>query len=267
MTVIIIGEKLNGFIKATAEAISTRDEAYLKELALLQEQAGADYLDVCAADGEREVETLRWLVSLAQSASDLPICLDSPNPDSIAAVLPLCKRAGIVNSVSLEPGKIETLFPLVADSEWKIIALLCSNAGVPESVSGRMELFERILDEAKRYGIDESRLLIDPVLHSLATDDSSFATFAACAREIRSRSKLVHIVSGLSNISFGLPARALVNRAFLVLAMQAGMDCAILNPLDRELTGLLYAARALLGEDEYCMDYISAFREKRFGAS
>lgn len=264
---IIIGEKLNGFIKATAEAISARDEAYLKELALLQERAGADYLDVCAADGERETDTLRWLVSLAQSASDLPICLDSPNPDTIAAVMPLCKRAGIVNSVSLEAGKIETLFPLLAKNEWKIIALLCSNAGVPESVSGRMDLFERILQEAGRYGIDESRLLIDPVLHALATDDASFATFATCAREIRSRSKQVHIVSGLSNISFGLPARALVNRAFLVLAMQAGMDCAILNPLDREQTGLLYAARALLGEDEYCMDYIAAFREKRFGVS
>lgn len=264
---IIIGEKLNGFIKATAEAISRRDTAYLMELTRLQENAGAHYLDLCAADGERETETLSWLVSLAQSASDLPLSLDSPNPDSIAAVLPLCKRAGIVNSVSLEPGKIETLFPLLANSEWKIIALLCSNTGVPDSVAGRMDLFVQILEKAKQYGVDESRLLIDPVLHSLGTDESSFNTFAACAREIRGRSKKVHIVSGLSNISFGLPARALVNRAFLVLAMQAGMDSAILNPLDRELMGLLYAARALLGEDEYCMDYIAAFREDRIGVS
>ena len=263
---IIIGEKLNGFIKRTAEAISNRDEAYLKELALQQEQAGADYLDLCAADGEHEVETLRWLISVAESASSLPICLDSPNPNTIATVLPFCSRPGIINSVSLEAGKIETLFPLLANTEWKFVVLLCSNTGVPDSVEGRMELFERILSAAKQYNIDESRLLIDPVLHSLATEETSFETFAGCVREIRKRSNKVHIVSGLSNVSFGLPERSLINRAFLVLAMQAGMDSAILNPLDRELMGLLHATRALLGEDEYCMDYITAFREGRLGS-
>lgn len=262
---ILIGEKLNGFIKSTAGLIERRDEKALCELAVLQEQAGADYLDVCAADGEHEADTLRWLVSLAENASTLPICLDSPNPDTIAAVLPLCKRPGIVNSVSMESGKIEALFPLLANTEWKIIALLCSNAGVPDSVSGRIKLFDQILDAAHRYQIDESRLFVDPVLHSLATEETAFETFSGCAREIRVRSKQVHIVSGLSNVSFGLPARALVNRAFLVLAMQAGMDAAILNPLDQELMGLLHATRALLGEDEYCMEYIAAFREGRFG--
>ncbi|MPN64602.1 5-methyltetrahydrofolate:corrinoid/iron-sulfur protein co-methyltransferase [bioreactor metagenome] len=129
-----------------------------------------------------------------------------------------------------------------------------------------MELFERILSAAKQYNIDESRLLIDPVLHSLATEETSFETFAGCVREIRKRSNKVHVVSGLSNVSFGLPERSLINRAFLVLAMQAGMDSAILNPLDRELMGLLHATRALLGEDEYCMDYITAFREGRLGS-
>jgi len=262
---IIIGEKLNGFIKRTAEAIQSRDEAYLKSIALQQELSGADYLDVCAADGEHEADTLRWLASLAEEASSLPVCLDSPNPNTISAVLPFCSRPGIINSVSLEPGKIETLFPLLANTEWKFVVLLCSNAGVPDSVAGRMELFERMLASAKEYQIDESRLFIDPVLHSLATEESSFETFAACAQEIRKRSSRVHIVSGLSNVSFGLPERSWINRAFLVLAMQAGMDSAILNPLDNELMSLMYATRALLGEDEYCMDYITAYREGRFG--
>lgn len=262
---LLIGEKLNGFIKRTAEAIANRDEAYLMDLALRQEQAGADFLDLCAADGDHEVEVLRWLVSVAERASSLPVCLDSPNPETIASVLPLCKKPGIINSVSLETGKIETLFPLLAKSEWKIIALLCSSAGVPDTVEGRMDLFDQILSAAKQHGIGEGRLLIDPILHSLATEETAFETFAGCAREIRRRSNRVHIVSGLSNISFGLPARPLINRAFLVLAMQAGMDSAILNPLDGELMGLLNATRALLGDDEYCMDYITAFREGRFG--
>ena len=264
---IIIGEKLNGFIPSVGKAIRTRDEAFLIDLAKRQEEAGADYLDVCAAvDSEAEAETLLWLARLAESASTLPLCIDSPNPDVLSAVLPQCKRAGIVNSVSMESGKIETIFPLIADSDWKVIALTCSNSGVPESAEGRLDLFEQIRAKAAEYGIAENRLLIDPIVHTLSTDAQSLATFSACAKEIRSRSKSAHVVSGLSNISFGLPARPVINHAFLVLAMYAGMDAAIMDVLDREMVGLLHATNALLGEDEYCMDYITAFREGRIGA-
>lgn len=264
---IIIGEKLNGFIPSVGKAIRARDEAFLIDLAKRQEEAGADYLDVCAAvDSEAEAETLLWLARLAESASTLPLCIDSPNPDVLSAVLPQCKRAGIVNSVSMESGKIETIFPLIADSDWKVIALTCSNSGVPESAEGRLDLFEQIRAKAAEYGIAENRLLIDPIVHTLSTDAQSLATFSACAKEIRSRSKSAHVVSGLSNISFGLPARPVINHAFLVLAMYAGMDAAIMDVLDREMVGLLHATNALLGEDEYCMDYITAFREGRIGA-
>lgn len=263
---IIIGEKLNGFIPSVGKAIRERDEAFLRDLAIRQEEAGADYLDVCAAvDAEVEAETLLWLAQLAESASSLPLCIDSPNPQVLAAVLPHCKRAGIVNSVSMESGKIETIFPLIKDTGWKVIALTCSNAGVPESAEGRLAIFEQIRAAAKEYGIAESRLLIDPIVHTLSTDEESLKTFAACAKEIRSRAKTAHVVSGLSNISFGLPARSVINHAFLVLAMHAGMDAAIMDVLDREMVGLLHATSALLGEDEYCMDYITAYREGRIG--
>jgi len=263
---IIIGEKLNGFIPSVGKAIRERDEAFLRDLAVRQEEAGANYLDVCAAvDAEVEAETLLWLAQLAESASTLPLCIDSPNPDVLAAVLPHCKRAGIVNSVSMESGKIETIFPLIKDTKWKVIALTCTSAGVPESAEGRLEIFEQIRAAAHEYGIAEDRLLIDPIVHTLSTDEQSLATFAACAKEIRARSNTAHVVSGLSNISFGLPARSVINHAFLVLAMQAGMNAAIMDVLDREMVGLLHATNALLGEDEYCMDYITAFREGLFG--
>lgn len=263
---VIIGEKLNGFIPAVGNAIRARDEAFLRDLAIRQEDAGANYLDVCAAvDSEIEAATLRWLIELAQDASSLPLCIDSPNPAVLAEVLPFCKREGIINSVSMEAGKIETIFPLIANTKWKVIALLCSNTGVPESTEGRLALFEQIRDAAKSYGIAESRLLIDPIVHTLSTDEHSLATFVACAKEIRARASSIHVVSGLSNISFGLPSRPLVNHAFLVLAMQYGMNAAIMDVLDREMVGLLHATNALLGEDEYCMDYITAFREGKIG--
>ena len=136
---------------------------------------------------------------------------------------------------------------------------------MPESTEGRLAIFEQIRAAAKEYGIAESRLLIDPIVHTLSTDENSLSTFAACAKEIRARSADAHVVSGLSNISFGLPTRSVINHAFLVLAMQAGMNAAIMDVLDREMVGLLHATNALLGEDEYCMDYITAFREGRIG--
>ncbi len=263
---ILIGEKLNGSIPSVGAAVRSRDEAFLKERALTQAAAGADYLDVCAGvPGEAEAETLLWMARLVENTVDLPLCVDSPNPAAIAAVLPQCRRAGLVNSVSLERGKIETIFPLIAGTEWKCVALLCSDEGVPDSVEARLELFERILAKADAYGIAHERLFIDPIVHTLSTDGAALTTFAACTREIRRRSERVHIVSGLSNISFGLPARTLVNHAFLVLALQAGMDSAILDVTDRELTGLAFASEALLGHDEYCLDYISAFRSRRIG--
>ena len=263
---IIIGEKLNGFIPSVGKAIRERDEAFLTDLAVRQQQAGADYLDVCAAvDADIEAETLLWLARLAESASSLPLCIDSPNPAVLAAVLPHCKRAGIVNSVSMESGKIETIFPLIANTGWKVIALTCTNAGVPENAEGRLAIFEQILAAAKSHGIAEDRLLVDPIVHTLSTDEQALITFAASAKLIRARAKDVHVVSGLSNISFGLPARSVINHAFLVLAMQAGMNAAIMDALDREMMGLLHATNALLGCDEYCMDYITAFREGLIG--
>lgn len=263
---IIIGEKLNGFIPSVGKAIKERDEAFLRDLAVRQEEAGADYLDVCAAvDADIEAETLLWLAQLAEEATSLPLCIDSPNPAVLARVLPHCKRTGIVNSVSMENGKIDTIFPLIANTGWNVIALTCSNAGVPESAEGRLAIFEQIRFAAKEYGISENRLLIDPIVHTLSTDEESLKTFSACAKEIRARAKGVSVVSGLSNISYGLPARSVINHAFLVLAMQAGMNAAIMDVLDREMVGLLHATNALLGEDEYCMDYISAFREGRIG--
>ncbi|HWQ07152.1 MAG TPA: dihydropteroate synthase [Feifaniaceae bacterium] len=263
---LIIGEKLNGFIPAVGRAIKSHDEAFLISLAKAQEEAGANYLDVCAAvDNEIEVETLRWLIRIAEDNTSLPVCVDSPNPEAIAAVLGSCKREGVVNSVSLETGKIETIFPLIAKTNWKCVALLCSSEGVPNSVEDRISIFEQILMKALEYGISEDRILIDPIVRTLSTDDDAFKTFAECAKEIRKRSAYVSIVSGLSNISFGLPARALINHAFLVLAMQAGMDSAILDPLDREMMGLVASTETLLGLDEYCMGYITAFRENRIG--
>jgi len=259
---IIIGEKLNGSIPSMSKAIAAKDEARIKELAKLQTEAGADFLDVCASvQVDIEVETLKWMLDLVQDASDTPICLDSPSPETLVKALPFCKKPGIVNSVSGEGNKMDVIFPVIADTKWGCVALLCDDRGIPKSVEQRMETFDVIMKKAKSFNISPDRLYIDPLVVTLSTDETALTAFAECSRQIKAMYPEIHITSGLSNISFGLPARKLVNMAFMVLAIGAGMDSAIVDPTNRDMLGLIYATSALLENDEYCLDFIGAYKK------
>ena len=263
---IIIGEKLNGSIPSMGKAIAAKDEARIKELARMQTLAGANYLDVCASvQVDVEVETLKWLLDLVQGASDVPICLDSPSPETIVKALPFCQKPGIVNSVSGEGNKIDLIFPVIADTQWGCVALLCDDRGIPKSVEQRMETFDAIMKRAKEFHITPDRLYIDPLVVTLSTDETALTVFAECTRQIKVMYPEIHITSGLSNISFGLPSRKLINMAFMVLAVGAGMDSAIVDPTNRDMLGLIYATEALMERDEYCLEYIGAYKEGLIG--
>ena len=260
---IIIGEKLNGSIPSVAKAIADKDAELIKERARKQAEAGATFLDVCASvEEDVEVETLKWMIDLVQEVTDTPICVDSPSAKSCVAAIPFCKRPGLVNSVSLEGDKIDTIFPVIADTDWECVALLCDNDGIPDSVERRMKVFHGIMEKAKEYGIAPSRLHIDPLVVTLSTDETALTVFADCCRQIKAEYPEIHITSGLSNISFGLPVRKNINQAFMVLAMNAGMDSAIVDPTNRNMIGMIYATNALLERDEYCLNYIAKFQEK-----
>lgn len=260
---IIIGEKLNGSIPSVAKAIAERDADLIRERAKKQAEAGATFLDVCASvEEDVEVETLKWMIDLVQEVTDTPICVDSPSAKSCVAAIPFCKRPGLVNSVSLEGNKIDTIFPVIADTDWECVALLCDNDGIPDSVERRMKVFHGIMEKAKEYNIAPSRLHIDPLVVTLSTDQTALTVFAECCRQIKAEYPDIHITSGLSNISFGLPTRKNINQAFMVLAMNAGMDSAIVDPTNKNMIGMIYATNALLERDEYCLDYIDKFKEK-----
>lgn len=260
---IIIGEKLNGSIPSVAKAIADKDAELIKERARKQAEAGATFLDVCASvEEDVEVETLKWMIDLVQEVTDTPICVDSPSAKSCVAAIPFCKRPGLVNSVSLEGDKIDTIFPVIADTDWECVALLCDNDGIPDSVERRMKVFHGIMEKAKEYGIAPSRLHIDPLVVTLSTDETALTVFADCCRQIKAEYPEIHITSGLSNISFGLPVRKNINQAFMVLAMNAGMDSAIVDPTNKNMIGMIYATDALLERDEYCLNYIAKFQDK-----
>lgn len=263
---IIIGEKLNGAIPAVAEAIANRDAQFIKELAIGQTEAGANYIDVCAStDVDVELETIKWMIDCVQEAVETPIAIDSPNAEICAKAIPFCNKPGLINSVSLEGDKIDAVFPVIADTPWHCAALLCDDTGIPKSGEQRLQVFTGIMEKAKRYKIDPSSLHIDPLVEMLCTSEEGINVILEVMRKIKEQYPTIHVTGGASNISFNLPARKFVNQAFIVLAIGAGMDSAIINPMNKHMMGLIYAAEALMGMDEFCINYINGYREGLYG--
>ena len=266
---IIIAEKLNGSIPSCAAAIAARDEAYIKDLAKRQADSGADFIDCCASVRENELEVLTWMINAIQSVTDCPISIDSPDVSAIIEAMPLCNKPGMFNSVSGEGNKMDMAFPVLAkpeNSKWQIMALLCDDTGIPKTAEKRIEVFESIMKKAAEYDIDEKRIHIDPAIEMLCTTDDGegASTVLDVIKHIKKTHPKVHISGGISNISYNLPVRRLVNQAFIVLAINAGMSSAVLDPLSKDLRGMILAAEAMLGLDDYCAEYVSAFREGLF---
>ncbi len=264
---IIIGEKINGSIPSVGKAIAERDEAFISNLAKMQAEAGASYIDVSASVSENiEVETMKWLIDLVQDVTDTPIAVDSPSVNVCIECMKFCKKPGLFNSVSMEGDKTDVAFPILAQNpEWEVVALLNDDKGIPQTAQRRLEVFADLMKKAEEYGIDPSRFHIDPLVEMLCTSENGISMVTEVIKEIKSQYPAIHITGAISNISFNLPARKLVNQGFVALAMNAGMDCAIFDPLNKDMMGMIFAVEALLGMDEYCMEYIGGFRKGIFG--
>ena len=251
---IIIGEKINGSIPAVAKAIAERDAEFIKDRARKQAAANATYIDCCASVAEEvEVETLKWMIECIQEVTDLPISVDSPSTDVLKEAYKFCNKPGLFNSVSGEGNKIDTIFPIMAMEEnkgWEVIALLSDDTGIPKS---------------EEYHISPSRIHIDPLVEMLCTSEDGIAMNIEVIETVRKRYPNIHITAAISNISFNLPVRKLINYGFMILAMNAGLDSAIMDPTNRDMLGLVYATEALMGEDDFCMEYIGAYREGLIG--
>ena len=264
---IIIGEKINGSIPAVADAIARRDAEFIKARALAQEEAGATFIDCCASVPEEvELETLKWMIECIEEATDLPIAVDSPSADILAEAYKFCSRPGLINSVSGEGDKIDKIFPILAENKgWQVTALLSDDTGIPKNAADRLKVFDKIMAKAKEYGIAPSRIHIDPLVEMLCTSENGIETNIEVITTVREKYPAIHITAAVSNISFNLPVRKMINLGFTVLAMNAGLDSAILDPTNRDMMGVIFATEALLGLDDYCMEYIGAYREGLFG--
>ncbi|MBI5446540.1 MAG: methyltetrahydrofolate cobalamin methyltransferase [Deltaproteobacteria bacterium] len=263
---LIIGEKINGTRKEVARAVAERDAEFIRNLARSQAEAGADFLDVNAGTKpEREPEDLVWLVQVVQEAVEKPLCLDSPNPRALAAALKEVRTTPMVNSISGEPERLSGILPLAAEHGCSLIALALDDSGIPKGTEGRLAVIRRLFAETRRAGVPDGRIYVDPLAMAVATDNQACTVALETIRTVHEEFPEAHFTAGLSNVSFGLPARSLVNQAFLSLALAAGLDSAILDPTDRGLMATLLATEVVLGRDRYCMNYSKAFRSGRLG--
>ena len=263
---IIIGEKLNGAIPSMSKIIETRDEEAVRDLVRRQVAAGADYLDICAGRApEQEEEELLWLIQVVQSETDVPLCVDSPNPNLLKKVIPSVKGKGIINSVSGEGEKCDILYPLVQETGWDVVALTCDNSGIPNEAEKKVEIAFSLIEKAASYGITPDRIYIDPLVLSVSAVNDAMLNFVQAIKTIKAKYPTVKITSGLSNISFGMPYRKIINQIFLTLSLEAGMDSAIMDPTNRDLYASILATEVLMNRDPYCRKYNKAYRTGRIG--
>lgn len=264
---IIIGEKINSSIKSAKAAIEAKDKQAVAELAKVQKDAGADFIDINAGMFlSKEPEYLSFLAETVGKELEMPLSVDTPSvPAARAALEAAGGRGHIINSVTTEKERLEGMTELAAAFGCGLVALCSPEPGMEDTLDSRLKAAEKLVTYLTSKGIKSEDIYIDPMLKPVGAEQSAALDALDTIKKIRSAYPECHISIGLSNLSFGLPKRRILNRAFAVAAIVAGLDAAIADPLDRDLMGLSAAAEVLAGRDEYCMNYIEKCREGKIG--
>ncbi len=261
---IIVGEKINTSRAGIGAAVENRDATLITQTAREQAQAGADYIDVNAGTfPDDETKHLCWLVETVQAELDVTLCLDSPNPEALSEALKRHKGVPMINSISLEEDRFNAILPIVASQPCEVVALCMGRASMPTTVEERVEVGRELVNKLLEAGISVERIYVDPLIQPVSVDVQMGLGALGAIREIMSEFPGVKTICGLSNVSFGLPERRLINRSFLSLAMSYGLSAAIMDPTDNRLMGTLLAIEMLLGRDEYCEKFIEAYQDGR----
>jgi len=215
---------------------------------------------------DKEPDDITWLINTVQEVTDVALCLDSANPVALTEGIKAVNRLPMINSLSGEPHRVNDVLPLACENKTELIVLALDDNGIPKTGEARSAIVRRLVEMARNGGLSDEKLYIDQLITTIATDTKSANIAFDTMRRIKAEFPKVHLTAGLSNISFGMPSRGLINRAFIVLAIAAGLDSAIIDPEDRDLRGLTYAAEMLLGKDKHCLKYNRAYRAGKIGA-
>ena len=258
---VIIGERINPTGKPRLkQAMLDGDYDYICRLGLEQIDSGAAILDVnVGVPGIEEPAVSAEAVQRLQAITSVPLQIDTSNYDAMAGSLRLYNGKPLLNSVCGKEESLAKVLPLVKKYGAAVVALTLDDNGIPETAAGRMAIAEKIITRAAEYGIARRNIIVDPLALTISTGGDNAKVDLQVLRELTKRG--IKTVMGVSNISFGLPARDAVNSAFFVLAMEAGLSCAIINPQSAAMMGAYYAYGALSGLDEGCKAYVAKFAD------
>jgi 5-methyltetrahydrofolate--homocysteine methyltransferase len=261
---VIIGERINPTNrKVLAAQMRNMDMTRTLQDALAQVESGANVLDVNAGvpDGD-EPAIMAAAVRAIQATSDVPLCLDSSVVDALQAGLAAYNGRALVNSVTGEDERLESVLPLVRKYGAAVIGIANDDTGISMEPEVRLAVARKIVQRAADHGIPREDVLIDPLCMTVGADHQAGVVFFETLRLLR-RDLGVNTVCGASNVSFGLPERPGINAAFLAMAMHGGLTAAITNPLEPILMTTMRAGNLLLGHDEYAANWIQAYRQRQ----
>jgi len=257
---LTIGELINSTRDEVKQALKEKDEELIRKLARDQAETGADVIDLNAGESmEDERADMDWLIDIVEDeVDDVRICIDTPDPEVMEFALGKVENRPVINSISNEKDKAQAR-EVAADSEAEIIGLAMGEEGMPETVEDRLNETEALLDKCESLGIDKDRLYIDVIAMTIGSNQEQGQYVIDSVRQIKEEFGVKTNI-GLSNMSFGLPDRALINRTVFAMLLEAGLDAALIDPTDRPMMDTLKAAEALLGVDKNCLNYLKYMR-------
>jgi 5-methyltetrahydrofolate--homocysteine methyltransferase len=260
----MIGERINPTgRKIVLQALQEGNFEMVRQDAVAQVEAGATVLDVNAGvPGTDEVALLTQVMQEVMAVVDVPLCIDTANPQALEAALKLYDGKALINSVNGEEKSLEAVLPLAKEYGAALIGLCMDDDGIPATPEERVAVAEKIIGRASKYGIPMEDIVIDPLAMTMGADHKAgWNTLETTKLVVRKFG--VNITMGASNVSFGMPDRKYVNAAFIAMAIQAGLTCPITNPLVTEISTAVLAADLSLGKDEFGMRWIKAYRQRR----
>ncbi len=261
----IVGELINASRKKIRDDIKEKNSKVISKVAKDQYEAGADYIDVNAGIFVgKEKDYMRWLVKTVQETIDAPCCIDSPDPQVIEEAVKVHKGIPMVNSISLEKERYENMITVIKGADMKVIALCMSEKGMPYTKDERMKIADKLVNRLVSNNVAIENIYVDPLVQPIGSGDNLGIEFLNAVEQIHEEFEGIHTICGLSNISYGIPARQFANQTFMIMAITKGLNSAIMNPLDKKMMANIIAAEMLAGKDQFCEKYMNAYREELF---
>ena len=267
---IIIGERINATRKSIAEAIQTHNTATIKKQIESQDQKGAHYIDLNAgtgtADENQEIEDMCWLIDLALETTSKKISIDSANPVIIKKAVEHLdnRRSFLINSVKHDPHILDSLFLLAAHNDAPVICLAMGNEGIPEKAAERVQVCQRICEQADKNGLKTENLFFDPLVMPLSSNHLHGKITLDTLQGIKKAIPDANTTMGVSNVSYGLSKRVWVNEAFMIAAITLGLDAAICDPTRASIRRSIALGRMIAGKDRFCRKYTRGVRKGEF---